>query len=97
MRGEHTSLPDRGQGRGPSSQGGRRIEASRPTGPTDLPFTEDLLDDDGAVGDGKVQAAVEDLIQRKPHLAARRPSGEIGQGARPEIPTSASALLRRGA
>jgi hypothetical protein len=59
--------------------------------PTDLPFTEDLLDDDGLVDDGlvddtKVQAAVDDLIKRKPHLAARRPTGDVGQGARPEVP-----------
>lgn len=66
--------------------------------PTDLPFTEDLLDDDGLVDDGKVQAAVDELIKRKPHLAARRPTGDVGQGARPEIPEiGLGALLRRGA
>ncbi len=66
--------------------------------PTDLPFTEDLFDDDGLVDDTKVQAAVEDLIKRKPHLAARRPSGDVGQGARPEVPeVGLGALLRRGA
>ncbi len=59
--------------------------------PTDLPFTEDLLDDDGLVDDTKVQAAVEDLIKRKPHLAARRPTGDVGQGARPEYRRSALA------
>ena len=47
--------------------------------PTDLTFTEDLLDDDGLVDDTKVQAAVGDLIKRKPHLAARRPTGDVGQ------------------
>ncbi len=66
--------------------------------PTDLPFTEDLLDDHGLVDDTKVQEAVEDLIKRKPHLAARRPTGDVGQGARPEIPEiGLGALLRRGA
>lgn len=66
--------------------------------PTDLPFTEDLLDDDGLVDDAKVKDAVDDLIQRKPHLASRRPTGDVGQGARPEVDTfSLGDLLRRGA
>ncbi len=66
--------------------------------PTDLPFTDDLLDDDGLVDEDKVRAAVEDLIKRKPHLAARRPTGDVGQGARPEAPEMGLAsLLRRGA
>ncbi len=64
--------------------------------PTDLPFTDDLLDDDGLVDEDKVHAAVEDLIKRKPHLAARRPTGEVGQGARPEVPDiSLASLLRQ--
>ena len=68
------------------------------TDPTDLPFTEDLLDDEGLVDDSEVQAAVDDLIKRKPHLAARRPIGDVGQGARPEISEMGlGALLRRGA
>ena len=66
--------------------------------PTDLPFSEDLLDDDGLVDDGKVRAAVDELIARKPHLAARRPRGDVGQGARPEPDdTGLAGLLRRGA
>ncbi len=66
--------------------------------PTDLPFTDDLLDDDGLVDEDKVRAAVEDLIKRKPHLAARRPTGNVGQGARPEAPEiGLAAMLRRGA
>jgi hypothetical protein len=66
--------------------------------PTDLPFTDDLLDDDGLVDEAKVRAAVDDLVQRKPHLAARRPTGDVGQGARPEAPEMGLAsLLRRGA
>ncbi len=66
--------------------------------PTDLPFTDKLLDDDGLVDESKVQAAVEDLIKRKPHLAARRPTGDVGQGARLESPEiGLGALLRRGA
>ncbi len=66
--------------------------------PTDLPFTDDLLDEDGLVDEDKVRAAVDALIERKPHLAARRPTGNVGQGARPETPEIGLAdLLRRGA
>lgn len=45
--------------------------------PTDLPFDESHLDDPDAL-----VAAVDDLLDRKPHLASRRPSGDIGQGQR---------------
>lgn len=45
--------------------------------PTDLPFDESHLDDPDALA-----AAVDDLLDRKPHLASRRPSGDIGQGQR---------------
>ena len=66
--------------------------------PTDLPFTDGLLDDDGVVDEAKVHAAVDELIKRKPHLAARRPTGNVGQGARPEAPgIGLAAMLRRGA
>ena|SRR5699024_3261121 len=43
--------------------------------PSDLAFNEDHLDDPEAL-----QAAIEDLLARKPHLASRRPLGDIGQG-----------------
>ena len=37
------------------------------------------------------------LIKRKPHLAARRPTGDVGHGARPEAPEiGLAAMLRRG-
>ena len=66
--------------------------------PTDLPFDEALLDEDGYVDESKVQAAVDELVKRKPHLAARRPRGDVGQGARPEVDDiGLGALLRRGA
>ena len=66
--------------------------------PTDLPYDDELLDDDGVPDEAKVQAAVEDLLRRKPHLAARRPRGDVGQGARPEVVEEGLAsLLRRGA
>lgn len=54
-----------------------RVAASgRLADPTDLPMPEDAdpLDTEA------VEAAVEDLLARKPHLATRRPSGNIGQG-----------------
>lgn len=43
--------------------------------PSDLAFNEEHLDDPEAL-----QAAIEDLLARKPHLASRRPLGDIGQG-----------------
>lgn len=61
--------------------------------PTDLPFDENHLDDPAALAD-----AVEDLLQRKPHLASRRPIGEIGQGASPSASTvDLAAILRQRA
>lgn len=45
--------------------------------PTDLAMPEDAdpLDVDA------VAAAVDELLTRKPHLASRRPRGDVGQGA----------------
>ncbi|MDN4522618.1 hypothetical protein JN086_00025 [Mycolicibacterium austroafricanum] len=61
----------------------RRLHAElvRATGrladPTDLEFAEDHLDDPEAL-----TAAIDELLDRKPHLASRRPMGDIGQGNR---------------
>lgn len=44
--------------------------------PTDLPFDEQHLDDPEAL-----TAAIDELLQKRPHLASRRPVGDIGQGA----------------
>jgi len=44
--------------------------------PSDLPYVEEHLDDEAAL-----TAAIDDLLGRKPHLASRRPVGDIGQGA----------------
>jgi len=44
--------------------------------PTDLPYDEAHLDDEDALA-----AAVDELLARKPHLASRRPTGDVGQGA----------------
>lgn len=61
--------------------------------PTDLPFDAEHLDDAD-----KLATAVEDLLARKPHLASRRPFGEIGQGASPSVGTvDLAAILRRNA
>ncbi|MGD7706340.1 hypothetical protein [Microlunatus sp. Y2014] len=43
--------------------------------PSDLPYDEALLDDSAAL-----EAAVDALVATKPHLAARKPRGDIGQG-----------------
>lgn len=45
--------------------------------PTDLPFDENHLADPDALA-----AAVEELITAKPHLKARRATGDIGAGNR---------------
>lgn len=45
--------------------------------PTDLDFSDDHLADDGV----SLTEAITDLLARKPHLAARRPIGDVGQGA----------------
>ena len=43
--------------------------------PTDLDYNAELLDDTGALA-----AAVDDLVERKPHLKSRKPFGSVGQG-----------------
>ena len=45
--------------------------------PTDLPMPEDA---DPLDGDA-LTAAVDTLLERKPHLASRTPQGDVGQGA----------------
>ena len=61
--------------------------------PTDLPFDEAHLDDPDALS-----AAVDDLLARKPHLASRRPTGEIGQCASaPTTTVDLASLLRQRA
>lgn len=44
--------------------------------PTDLPFDVEHLDDPDALN-----AALDDLTERKPHLKSRRVVGDVGQGA----------------
>jgi hypothetical protein len=45
--------------------------------PTDLAFDEEHLEDPDALA-----AALGDLLDRKPHLASRKPVGDVGQGNR---------------
>lgn len=59
--------------------------------PTDLPLPEDAdpLDPEA------VNAAVEDLLGRKPHLAARAVAGTVGQGhSEPTTHTDLAGILR---
>jgi len=44
--------------------------------PSDLAFDPAHLEDDSAL-----TAAIDDLLARKPHLASRRPRGDVAQGA----------------
>lgn len=61
--------------------------------PGDLPFDADLLDDP----DG-IRAAVDALLDERPHLRTRRIRARIGQGeGSPTTGVSLSALLRGGA
>ncbi|MDJ0337630.1 hypothetical protein [Cryobacterium sp. PH31-O1] len=61
--------------------------------PTDLVFDEDHLRDSP-----KMIEAIDALLTAKPHLANRKPTGDIGQGASGVTDTfSLSGLLRSGA
>ncbi len=59
------------------------LELVRATGrladPDDLPYDEAHLEDVEVL-----DAAINELLTRKPHLASRRPRGDIGQGATAE-------------
>ena len=58
--------------------------------PSDLTFDEGHLDDAEAL-----TAAIDDLLARKPHLASRRPAGDVGQGAsRSGEPVDLAGILR---
>lgn len=59
----------------------------------DLPFDEAHLSDPQAL-----QEAIQNLLGERPHLASRRPSGDIGQGVT-ESPSTVSlgGMLRAGA
>lgn len=60
--------------------------------PTDLEFDEAHLDDEQALTD-----AVDALLEAKPHLATRKPRGDVGQGITDTDTTDLAALMRRAA
>lgn len=60
-------------------------QTGRLADPTDLPVTDDLLDEDGMPDPAKVDEAVSRLIEAKPHLASTKPRGDVGQGARSDV------------
>ena len=66
--------------------------------PTDLPYDEELCDDDGMPDPAKIADAVDELLSRKPHLGDRRPRGDVGQGATADAATvDLAGMLRRRA
>jgi hypothetical protein len=71
---------------------GKLVDAS------DLNYSDELLGEDGNPDAQKVRDAVEALIASKPHLAAIRPVGDVGQGTQnaDTMPGLAS-MLRAGA
>ncbi|WP_425308423.1 hypothetical protein AADG42_06580 [Ammonicoccus fulvus] len=60
--------------------------------PSDLPFSPGLLDDLPAL-----EQAVDDLVATKPHLAVRRPFGDVGQGVSGAAGIDLAGLLRKAA
>ena len=62
--------------------------------PSDLPFEESHLEDPEAL-----ETAITDLLTKKPHLATRRPTGDIGLGVHGDSPdtTNLAGLLRANA
>jgi len=61
--------------------------------PSDLAFDEAHLEDPAAL-----EAAIDQLVASKPHLASRRPAGDVGQGATRETePVSLAGILRSAA
>lgn len=69
-------------------------ETGRLADPTDLPFNPEHLEDPAALA-----AAVDNLLANKPHLASRKPTGDIGQGIMSEASETISlaGLLRANA
>jgi hypothetical protein len=64
--------------------------------PTDLPASDALLDDDGFPDAEAITAAARSLVERKPHLGDRRPTGTVDQGARESAETINLAGMIRG-
>lgn len=70
------------------------VDASgRLADPTDLPYSDEYLEDPE-----KLAQAIDKLLHSKPHLASRRPRGDIGQGAtRTTAPVDLLGILRQNA
>jgi hypothetical protein len=64
--------------------------------PSDLPASDDLLDDDGFPDPEAIATAARSLVERKPHLGDRRPTGTVDQGAREGAETINLAGMIRG-
>ena len=61
--------------------------------PTDLAFDEAHLEDPA-----ELESAIDQLVASKPHLASRRPTGDVGQGVSPEASSvSLAGILRNAA
>ena len=95
LRGENAKWRTRAQ---KSDDLSKRLHAAlvRETGrladPSDLEFAAEHLEDADTL-----TAAIDDLLERKPHLASRRARGDIGQGATPTVrEVSLADLLRQG-
>jgi hypothetical protein len=73
-------------------------QTGRLVDPTDLPVTNDLLEDDGMPDSEKINEAIEELLKQKPHLASTRPRvSDIGQGPRPgQQDVNLADILRAG-
>ena len=88
----HTAIPAAHRRGGPSRPWpspatGKRADA------TDTPFDEVHLEDAEALA-----IAIENLLAKRPHLASRRPTGDIGQGPSQHPATvDLSALVRQRA
>lgn len=54
--------------------------------PTDLAYTDDMTGKDGTLDAEAVRNAIDSLIETKPHLARRRPTAPVAQGARTSKP-----------
>jgi hypothetical protein len=57
--------------------------------PADLPYSADHLDDAGAL-----TAAIDSLLEAKPHFASRVPRGDVGQGVKDSAPAQVDLLGR---
>lgn len=71
-----------------------RVEATgRLADPSDLPLPEDGDPLDGDL----IEMSISDLLTAKPHLASRRPRGDVGQGATGQTTSvDLAGLLRAG-